>query len=489
MREQAFVAPSHRAAPWPLAVDLDGTLSRDDVFVRSIVRFVMQKPFRALALIGWLFRGRAYAKARLAAACPVEPNRLPYDQRFLAWLQNERRNGRPLALATAANEAVANAVAAHLKIFDHVVASDETTNLKGAAKAARLKTLYPAGFAYAGDSAADGPVWRAAKAAIVVNASARVTATAMKRAPVERLFAAEETRLAAAWRAMRPHQWSKNLLVFVPLLLGESTFNAAAWAATLTMALALSLTASSVYLINDLADSEADAAHPRKRRRPIASGALPFGAAAMLAPALLVAGVALAASVHCAWVAALYFAISFGYTFWIKKIALADVFVLAGLYVLRVIAGGAASGHIASDWLIAFCGFFFLGLALVKRVIELRVNAPEYARPQRRDYAVMDAPTLETMGLGAGFAACVVLSLYIHSEVVMSRFAAPLYLWALPICVAYWTCRTWLLAKRGQVDDDPVVFAFRDPASYGIAGVVGLAFLAALFAPPLAAFQ
>ncbi|MEJ0022531.1 MAG: UbiA family prenyltransferase [Alphaproteobacteria bacterium] len=465
----------------PLAVDLDGTLVRSDLFVIGMLSFLWRAPWRVFQLIGWLVQGFAFAKARVAEAAPIEPSRVAYNEAFLAWLQEQRRSGRRLILATAANARVASAIAAHLNIFDDVVASDERINLKGAHKADRLRSLFPNGFAYAGNSGADIAVWRAAKAAIVVSAPRTIERSAGKYTEIEKVF--PRSAGAPAWKALRPHQWSKNLLVLAPLLLGEPSLEPAAWGAALLATLALSLVASSVYIVNDLADLEADRQHPRKRHRPIASGALSAPAGLALALFCFTAGMALSALAHCLPLVGAYFVVSCAYTFWLKKISLLDVFVLAGLYMLRVLVGGEASGFAASDWLIAFCGFFFLSLALVKRVVELRSNPIEYARAPRRDYALIDAPTLETMGLASGFASCVVLALYLHSSIVMARFSEPLYLWALPTCVAFWLCRVWLLAKRGLVHDDPVVFALRDRTSFVVAGIVGVAFAAAAMLP------
>lgn len=458
-------------APPPLAVDLDGTLIRADTFFESILSYLAVYPLGVISLARWFVRGRAFVKAKLARYAPA-PEALPYDQRVLAWLKQEKAKGRRIALATATDRAVADAIAAHVGVFDDVFASDGVTNLKSARKAEALAAAYPQGFVYAGNERADLQVWARAKAAVVVNADAALEQQAAALAPVERVFADERDVRRALEQALRPRQWVKNVLVFIPLIAAQGWGDREGWADALLAFFALCCAASSVYLFNDALDIPADRRHPRKRNRPFASGALSPARGLAVGTALAAAGLLVG------WVAGVlvyllvYIALSAIYTVWLKRLVVVDIFVLASLYGLRVLLGGEASGHPASSWMLAFCGFFFVSLALVKRVTEIE-GAPENIR---RGYQLADAPVLKGMGIGAAFAASLVLALYVQSDVATATYAAPAWLWVLPAAAIFWLCRVWLLTGRGEMPDDPVVHAVGDRMSLIVALTAALAY-------------
>lgn len=466
------------AAGLPLAVDLDGTLIRGDIFFESILAFLAAQPWRMFELLFWLMRGRAHAKARLAEIVPVSPPDLPYDARVVVWLREERAKGRVIALATASDAKAARAVADYVGVFDAVFASDGVTNLKSARKAAALRAAYPDGFVYAGNEHADLKVWNAAAQVVVVNAGAGLAAQAQRQFAVERAFALEVRPWRGLLRAMRPRQWAKNVLVFVPILAGQGWSDTAGLLNAWLAFFALCCAASALYLVNDAFDIAADRRHPRKRTRPFASGELApaWGLAAALV--LGVGGVALGVAAGVTWLVGGYMALSAAYTLWLKRFALVDVFMLAALYVMRVLIGAAATGFAASSWLLAFCGFFFLSLALVKRVTEIE-GAPLNVR---RGYQPGDAPALKAMGVGAAFVSSLVLAFYVQSDVALANYATPALLWTLPAAAIFWLCRVWLLTQRGEMHDDPVVFAFRDRASLAIGVLTAAAFAAAALA-------
>lgn len=481
--------PRSGDAKLPLAVDLDGTLFRGDIFVEAMLRFVTAKPLRVFTLISWLMRGRAYAKARLAEAAPCDPGILPYDEDFLKWLRAERGGGRTVVLATASNEREAQRIADYVGVFDNVFASNETVNLKSARKAEALQRAYPDGFVYAGNESADLKVWRAATAAIVVNASSGLAKRAAREFEVEHSVPAKGGALRGLIKAIRPQQWAKNVLVFVPMIVGQGWFDAATWVQGFIAFFAMSFAASSIYLINDASDIDADRRHHRKRTRPFASGALSplvgLPISALLAVAGLTLGAVLGALPFIA--VAIYLVMNAFYTFWLKTKQIADVFALTGLYIIRVVLGGLATGFLASSWLLAFCGFFFFSLALCKRVTEVDTAAAGGGVGlSRRGYKVTDGPVLMAMGVAAGFMSCLVLALYIQYDITTARaYSWPLLLWLLPASVMYWFCRVWLLTARGQVHDDPLVWAVRDRVSWilgaiAAAGLVGAELLAPL---------
>ncbi|MBI3437491.1 MAG: UbiA family prenyltransferase [Proteobacteria bacterium] len=462
----------------PLAVDLDGTLIRCDLFTEAMIRLGFEKPWLLPALAGWLMRGRAHAKARLAGVFPPHPEALPYDDRLVAWIREERADGRTIALATASDEHAARAIASHLDCFDAVFASDGETNLKSQRKADALATAYPQGFTYAGNESADIKVWRAAASAVVVNASGSLTRRAERNFSVERTFAPEHGALRGLLKAMRPQQWAKNLLVFVPMLAGHGWLNMEAWRHAFLAFFALSFVASGLYLVNDLSDISADRQHPRKKRRPFASGAASpvLGVAALLA--LLAGGFAIGAASGALVPLIFYGTTSALYTFVLKRVTLLDVFTLAGLYTWRIVLGGVATGFLASDWLLAFSVFFFFSLALVKRAAEVDVMRADLIG---RGYRASDGAMLKRMSVGAGMMSALVLALYLQ-EPARQLYRAPEFLWALPAAVLFWLSRVWIKLDRGEMHDDPLAFALKDRTSWAVGALVVAAFAAAVIA-------
>jgi 4-hydroxybenzoate polyprenyltransferase len=473
----------------PLAVDLDGTLIHADLFVESALRFIIAGPFNIIRLIRWLLIGRAVAKAHLARLAPCNPALLPYDERVVAWLQEERATGRTVVLATAADEAEAQAVARHLGLFDAVIASDGVINLKSRRKAERLSEQFPDGFVYAGNHMDDRAVWSRAEAVVVANAPPALAKAVTDRHKVERVFPASGKVLRSLLKAVRPMQWAKNVLVFVPMLVGQGWLDLAAWQGAALAFFALSATASSVYLVNDAADIDADRRHHRKRNRPFASGRLSPVTGLAAAVGLLAVGLTLAHFAGVLLLVLLYLMTSSSYTFWLKRKMLVDVFILAGLYTIRILLGGFAASvqhdYLASSWLLAFSCFFFLSLALVKRVTEVNASAAKGERNlARRGYRASDGLMLQGMGVASGFVAALVLALYLQSDRVAAHYNEPFLLWVLPAAVVYWECRIWLMTDRGEVHDDPLVFAARDRISWLLGAVVAIAFAAAVVMPP-----
>ncbi|MBK6704128.1 MAG: UbiA family prenyltransferase [Caulobacteraceae bacterium] len=323
----------------------------------------------AFALAGWFTKGRAFTKAKLADYAP-KADEVPYDQRLLSWLREEKARGRRLALATATDRKVADEIAAHVGLFDEVFASDGVINLKSARKAEALSAAYPDGFVYAGNETADLEVWAKAKGAVVVNADATLQHRAAALTTVERVLPDERDAQAALQKALRPRQWVKNILVFIPLIAAQGWADLEGWKDAFLAFVALCCAASSVYLFNDAFDIPADRRHPRKRNRPFASGTLSPARGIAFAIRLTVAALLVGWLAHVVVLTLLYMIISSLYTVWMKRLVVVDIFVLATLYGLRVLLGGEASAHPASSWMLAFCGFFFLSLALVKRVTE-----------------------------------------------------------------------------------------------------------------------
>lgn len=464
-----------------LVVDLDGTLIRSDMLFESFWSAFSARWTAPLQVFGALMRGRAALKARLNTLAKVDAATLPYNEDVLDYIRDWRAEGGLVALVTASNVNYAHEIAAHLGLFDEVHGSDATHNLKGTKKATFLEQRFGGGnYDYIGDSDADLPVWASADKAIVVDAPQsllkQITTTGGK---VEQI-AQHQPELRPALKAMRPHQWLKNLLVFLPLLMAHE-FTSVHVIRSVMAFIAFSLVASSVYVLNDLLDLASDRAHPRKRNRPFASGALKLSAGTWMVPALLFMGAmfALPLGPDFLIVMAVYYVTTTAYSLYLKRQLIIDVCTLAVLYAIRIIAGGAATGIPLSVWLLAFSVFFFFSLAAVKRQAELVDGAASgKTKAHGRGYHVDDTPLVAAMAAAAGYVSIMVLALYVNSETVRELYAAPTLLWGVCLVLLYWVSRTVMLAHRGQMHDDPVVFAVKDRVSQ-ICGVIILGIAAA----------
>lgn len=458
-----FMTTSEPLSPTPLVVDLDGTLIATDSLYESFWLGLNQNwtlPFDALRAL-WR-GGRTGVKAALEQRAPLDVSALPYRASVRALIDDCRAGGGHVVLATAADHALAQRVADHLGCFDAVIASAPGTNLKGAQKAQALEARFgPRGFTYVGDSFADLEVWRGAACAITVGASERLRAQAEAAAPQARHLDPAGPQVATWMRSIRAHQWLKNLLVFVPLL-ADHRFTGAALLAALLAFYAFGMIASAGYVLNDLMDLRADRAHPRKCARPIPSGTFGPDRASRLLPLLLILGFTIAALLggHFALAMLVYFVTTVNYSIWIKELPIIDICVLAGLYTLRIIAGALAIGVTPSMWLLAFSMFFFFALAAVKRQAEL-VDMIERNKMHsaRRGYVPGDLPVIRQIALSAGLVSVLVLALYITQPEVQARYSAPFLLWGDCAVMLYWTTRIALITHRGQMHDDPVVFA------------------------------
>ena len=455
----------------PLGVDLDGTLVKTDLLLESFLALVKQRPLALLLLPLWLLRGKAHLKREIAQRVTLDVTCLPYREPLLLFLQAEHKLGRKLILATAADQRIAQQIADHLGIFDTVIGSDGTVNLSGEAKAQALENTCSGPFAYAGDAPIDLQVWQRAQSAVLVGGGVKF-ASQLKH--VEHIFI-EERRPKQLLRALRLHQWAKNVLIFLPLLLAHQAANLPSVLAAALAFLAFGLCASSVYVQNDLLDLEADRHHRSKRFRPFASGAFSIKSGLLLAPLLLLAAAATALLLSPAFlgVLALYFVTTFSYSLFFKQKAVIDVLMLAGLYTVRIVAGGVAVGVGLSPWLLAFSMFFFLSLAYVKRFTELR-DLPLTASLRSRGYVSGDLEGLADLGVASGYISVLVVALYINSEAVQTLYRTPAALWLLCPLLLYWLSRVWLLTRRGEMHDDPVIFALKDRNSYVIGGLAVL---------------
>ena len=453
----------------PLVVDLDGTLCRTDTLWETFFAAWRRYWWLPLAVPLWLLRGRSAFKRRLASVALPDIASLPWNSAVTDALRDARAAGRTTVLATAADDRVAQACAAELGLFDRVIASDGIRNLKAHTKAEQLVALFgEQGFDYIGDSRADLAVWP--------HAAQRFTVSSLLPAGGQRLPGTPAAGGVGRWlKLLRVRHWVKNVLVFVALLAAHQWAVAASWHTILLTFAAFCAVCSSIYVVNDLFDLASDRAHPSKRRRPLAAGDLQLAPAALASGALLAGGLVLAWLAGWAAVAVIgaYVLVNAGYTSWLKRLPVYDVFCLAGLYTLRIVAGAVAVGVPLSAWLAAFSVFAFLSLALLKRAADIDRLAPDQALPGR-GYTGRDAAFVNGFGVGAAIAACLVLALYVASDQVSTLYGDPLWLWGMVAVVLLWLARMWRLAMAGLMDDDPVLFATRDAVSWGCALATGV---------------
>lgn len=465
---------------YDLYVDLDGTLIRSDTLWDSVAILLGQQPLMVLLLPYWLLRGKSYFKTAVANCVIPQVNLLPYRQPVIDYLKQQHSQGRRIVLATAAEERIARAVAAHLACFHNILASTPERNLKGIAKLSAIKAD-AAGrpFVYAGDHHVDLPIWQSSGGAILVGQGRRF-APHLIGIPIEAILDYPPKIIVPLLKVLRPHQWVKNTLVFLPLMTAHCFFIPSALIPAAMLFVAFSLCASAVYVINDLLDLDHDRAHPRKCRRPFAAGMLPVTWGIFLAPILffLSLGIALAISWSALGMLILYTCITTIYSFFLKRKLLIDVFTLAGLYTLRAVAGNVAAELPLSPWLMAFLVFLFLSLAFCKRYAELdQVVRRNDVNMSGRGYRAEDLLPIGIFGIGSAFVSSLVLGLYVTGGTVSALYGSPAVLWLAAPVSLYWLCRIWIVSWRGGMHDDPIIFAAKDRLTY----FVGIALLVLIF--------
>ena len=465
----------------PLCVDLDGTLIATDSLSESLLLLVKQSPADLLRLPGWLLKGRAYFKEQVASRVKVNAALLPYRADIIELIRTEKQAGRRVVLATASHQNVAAAVAEHVGLFDEVIASGNGANFKGPAKLAELERRYGKGnFDYVGDAPADVPLWKAARRAYVVETGGGALRKAQAVCTPFRVFPSKSGPKALL-KALRPHQWVKNLLLFVPLILAHQLHDWRRITSALLAFWAFSFCASAIYIVNDLLDLESDRAHPTKRKRPFASGKLSAPTGLAMSAGLLVAAFSVAllipsggkgfeahgnAAEFTGWLI-VYLALTTAYSFWLKRKLLVDVILLSGLYTLRIIAGAAAINVELTMWLLAFSMFFFLSLAFAKRYSELiQVEDAGEHQISGRGYQVRDLRVIESIGPSSGYLAVLVFCNYLNDPRVAKLYANGRVLWLVAPVLLYWITRIWFVARRRQLHDDPIIFAIRDSRSH-----------------------
>ncbi|HEX8166640.1 MAG TPA: UbiA family prenyltransferase [Beijerinckiaceae bacterium] len=471
------------AAHAPLAIGLNGTLVATDTLHEGYVAAFRGAPMRSALLLRSIREGKAAFKRRIAAASAFDPAMLPYNQPLVAYLKEQKLKGRRIGLFTAADRSIAEAVASHLGLFDVVRGSDGVENLSGTRKLEAIRDAFGTRFAYAGEAPADRPIIEAAESVVLIEPGAGAGGRLAHGSRIEAVFPAA-TRDARTWaKALRLEHWAKNILVFVAPVLAHQVASLATMAQALLLFLLMGMLASATYVINDLFDLAADRKHPAKRHRSFAAGQIPVRHGAVVAGGLIFAALALSLALPagCTLALSAYLIGTLAYSFVLKRLPVVDVIVLAGLFTLRIVAGGFLVPDRVSPWLLTFSMLFFLGLAVVKRYAELergtRAGGEEFGS---RGYTGKDLPLLLSTGVSSGLGAIIIFTIYlINDQYPREIYRNPQVLWAMMPILLLWTLRVWHLAVHGRMNEDPVVFAIKDRVSLGLGALVAVVLIGA----------
>lgn len=459
-----------------IVCDLDGTLIKTDMLFESVFLLIKKNPIYILLLPIWLAKGKAHLKSEIEKIIKINPESLPYNNDVISFLENEKNKGNKLVLATASNQNIANKIGDYLNIFDEVYGSSKDFNLKSKNKRDFLNDKFGKGkYSYIGDSSADLKVWKDSKFAYVINNGLA------KKHKIDNLKEEigdkPKSTLKLIIKEIRVYQWVKNFLLFIPALMAHKT-NLDIYTTLSISFIAFSLLASSVYVLNDLLDLEADRQHPRKKNRPFASGNLSLLYGFILLPILIVISFGLSISYlpfEFTLTLLIYYIITNLYSFKLKKLELLDIITLASLYTIRIISGGFAVDVPISPWLLAFSMFMFLSLALLKRYTELLTMLKENKlTASGRGYHVEDIDIIRSFGTASAYISILVYALYAYSEQVQVLYNKPIIMWVVAVLLLYWITRIWFLAHRGKMTDDPIVFTGKDYVSWIIGILVGI---------------
>ncbi len=463
-----------------IVVDLDGTLIQTDLLWESIFLLIKKSVFALLLVPFWLLNGgKANLKSKLADRVLPDVSRLPYVDKVIEFLNKAKREGAELILASASDKRLVEKVAQHLKLFDRYIGTTQDKNLRGKAKLAEIQKLCKGKpFSYIGNDKPDVAIWKASEKVYAVSGSKKFINSLNKKFDNVTSFESRKDPLVF-FKALRVHQWAKNTLIFLPLFLAHQVSEPGKLISCIVAFFIFSLSASSLYIINDLLDLEADRQHPKKKMRPFARGILSIPTGIVMVITILVLSCSTCLFFlpnNFLLILLLYCASSLFYSLLLKRVMIIDVIGLSALYSLRIFGGGVAADVLVSPWLIAFSIFFFLSLAFLKRYVELETFKEKHiGELNGRDYTIDDMVLIQTSGVASGFISILVFYLYItNSEVITELYTRPMFLWAIGPLLIYWLIRMWALAKRGLVDSDPVFFAVKDKVSWIVGACVTL---------------
>ncbi len=465
----------------PIYVDLDGTLTLNDQIWEAVIQFLKKYPYKFFLLFWWFYQGKPTLKKNLIRITSFDPRYLPYNQELISFLKAQKKRGVDLYLITGAPQFYADQVADHLGLFKAAYGTGHDVNLVAENKADFIQKHLPkkTSFIYAGNSSQDIPIWKISSEIIAVNPKKSTKDWILSSKKPYYIYDSKISMIRETLKIMRPYQWVKNMLIFVPLLLASHS-NIDLFFLYPIAFLSFSLACSAIYIFNDLFDIQDDRLHPQKCQRPLASGRLKIPQTLGLSCSLVVISLLLAQMVPglSYWIPGyvpLYIILTTLYTFRIKHISFADVLLLAILYVYRIIVGCAVGDLFCSHWILAFSFFFFLSLAFLKRYVELAHTS------KARGYAPEDQPIVQISGIASGFIAFLIFMLYIDSNRSYQTFQTPLFLWLMIPGFIYGHLKFWQAAGQGKMNDDPIVYLFKSKPTLYVLGFMALCFGAAKY--------
>jgi 4-hydroxybenzoate polyprenyltransferase/phosphoserine phosphatase len=454
----------------PLCLDLDGTLIKSDALFESLIQMLKTNPFLLFIVPFWLVKGKPHLKEEIDKRIEFNAELLPYNEDLINYTKKEKAKGRKVYLVTASHISIANKVGNYLGLFDGIYGTEKGVNLKSKKKAEFLnKKFGENNYVYAGDAKVDFNIWKHSKKAIVVSDNNSFIKQVEKTFEVEKTFYEKKNLFKTIIKEIRVYQWVKNILLFLPLLLAHSISNVTLLSDVIIGFFSFSLSASFVYVLNDLLDLQSDRSHPRKRKRPLASGRLPIQIGILLVPLLLIVGLSLSFLISFKFQIILisYIVLTTAYSFKLKKIPMLDIILLATLFTTRIVAGAYAAEVYLSMWILAFSMFFFMNLAVLKRYTELlTMKKRNEIEARGRGYTVEDMGLLLSIGPAAGFLSVLIFVLYINSSQATGLYNYTEVLWLIAPIFIYWISRIWHLSVRGKMTDDPIVFTVKDKESY-----------------------
>ncbi|MAI72558.1 MAG: 4-hydroxybenzoate polyprenyltransferase [Rhodopirellula sp.] len=469
-----------------IVVDLDGTLTPTDTLVESLIKLFRTSPFQFLCSWAFLSFGIAAFKQKVSELVALDVEKIPYRADLLAFLEIEKRRGKRLVLATAADRQIASAVAAHLNLFDDILSSDGRVNLKGSKKLQAIQELVGGNFIYAGDSRADLEIWKAADAGILVGNKAGVAEKAGDLTRVSGNFASSRPGLATWLRAFRVSHWLKNGLMFIPAIAGMTSANAGAIYNLINGFVAFGMLTSATYIFNDLWDLESDRRHPTKCRRPLAAGDVSIVSSIVIGITMFLISLGIGYQLNFRFFLGLllYVIVTTAYSLAIKNLVIIDVLVLAILLNFRVVLGGLLCNIAISSWLLAFSYTAFFSLAILKRCTELiKLKARKLTWTDGRGYSVKDLKFLWPAGISTTICSIVIFLEYVSNQEIIINYQSPALLWVAGIGITYWMSRLWIITARGEMDDDPIAFAIKDKTSLITVAIIAFVFLVSRTVP------
>ena len=455
-----------------LFVDLDNTFISTDILYELLLKMVKSSPLNILYLFVWLFKGKVYLKYKLAKNYDIDLGAIPYNKMVVQYIEKNKFKWKKIVLATATHELVADKIYKNnLSIFSDVLSSNGKINLIGENKLVAIEDYVKGGpFDYIGDSINDIKIWREASKSIIVNPSLFIKLKIRNFKNVMIISTMDNISKLKNWFGLiRVHQWMKNLLLFLPLIMSHAFFDFELVFINLLAFLSFSLIASSGYIINDFMDIESDRKDSHNKHRPIAAGTISIRDSFITFFSFILLGFTvsiLKLSFLFTIFLILYLLISLSYTFFLKKIVIIDIITLSMLYNIRIISGGLATEIAISPWLLMFSTFFFMNLAFMKRYTWLDKLRLSDINLSERGYLKSDTSIIKSAGITSGFISIIIFISYIHSDHIKSLYSQPYVLWLIIPLLFYFITRLWLITNRGIMHKDPIIFILKDNASY-----------------------